>query len=93
MYKNSDAGAEGLGGYTHHEGRLAQPLGSNKGRDLVIGIRVALWTLQGRTALSLHFLPASTPSNTDSEMGDCTRAMVEGVISYVREDLWVLLNH
>jgi hypothetical protein len=25
--------------------------------------------------------------------GDCTRAMVEGVISNVRKDLWVLLNH
>ncbi len=46
-----------------------------------------------KTALCLHFILASTPSNPDSETGDGTRAMVEGVISDAGKDLWGLLNN
>ena len=92
MRQNLDNGAKELSGNKHLQRRLGKPLGTNKGRDVVIGIRAAFWTLQGRPQLGIHLLPAITSSNPDSEKGDCIRAMVEGAICHVGKDLWMLSN-
>ncbi len=92
MRQNLDSGAKELGRNKHLQRRLGKPLGTNKGRDVVVGIRVAFWTLQGGLQLSIHLLPAITSSNPDNEKGNCIRAMVEGAICHVGKDLWMLSN-
>ncbi len=93
MRKNPATGTKRLGGNKYHAGRLAQSLGPNQGRNIIVGIRAALRTLQSRVALCVHLIFASTPGNSDSEEGDRTREMVEGSISDAVKNLWVLTNY
>ncbi len=90
MRTNPATGTERLDGNKYQASRLAQPLGANQGRNILVGIRAAFRTLQSRFALRVHLIFASTSGNSDSEEGDRTREMVEGLISDARKDLWVL---
>ena len=79
MRQNPDNGAKELGRNKHLQRRLGKPLGTNKGRDVVVSIRAAFQTLQGGPQLGIRLLSAITSSNPDSEKGDCIRAMVKGL--------------